>query len=173
MAEPAPYKRTRCLTEDSEQVPCERCVRKGLVCEYVPVADEEEQSMRDPAPNKPSSKYASASQPIPPAGQVPGPYHVGRNRSSQGGNPAYPASNQWGPTPFNPSARSPGSGANAYYSGGNPYSNQPQAYNHGPAPTLPYTAAAPPQHGSSSGYPPNSVYPSNWPAFPSSSSQPQ
>ncbi|KAF7342323.1 Haloacid type II [Mycena venus] len=74
MSEPAPYKRTRvflacrtcrrlkikCLTDDSETKPCQRCVRKGLVCEYLPVADEQEQAT---APAQSASKSSLSPRP--------------------------------------------------------------------------------------------------------------
>ncbi|KAJ7679724.1 hypothetical protein B0H17DRAFT_1139006 [Mycena rosella] len=33
-------RKIKCMTEESDRKPCDRCIRHGLVCEYVPVADE-------------------------------------------------------------------------------------------------------------------------------------
>ncbi|KAJ7627942.1 hypothetical protein DFH06DRAFT_1338773 [Mycena polygramma] len=178
MSDAAPYKRTRvflaclncrkrkikCLTEDSEQKPCERCVRKGLLCEYRPVADE-----GDPSAGIPSgAARPSAGQPISPPGVAPGHYFgAGNPRPPQGGNAHYPATSQgWGSTPNDFSQ-----GGQRVPPGSRPLYTPPQGYNtYGSMPANPYGGPAPPpQSGGSSAYSTTYGNPSNWSQFPPSS----
>ncbi|KAJ6535596.1 hypothetical protein B0H19DRAFT_1080060 [Mycena capillaripes] len=80
MSKPPPARRTRvflaclncrkrkikCLTVDSEEKPCGRCVRKGLLCEYRTIAEEQEQSANAGA----TDSYGR--QPAPPTTQAAG-----------------------------------------------------------------------------------------------------
>ncbi|KAK7044384.1 hypothetical protein R3P38DRAFT_2766032 [Favolaschia claudopus] len=61
-------KDVECMTNDMEQNPCERCVEKGLQCEYVLVADERNRPDGPPSPTSnfnPSSNHNSALGPGP------------------------------------------------------------------------------------------------------------
>ncbi|KAJ6562243.1 hypothetical protein B0H19DRAFT_1259817 [Mycena capillaripes] len=176
MSEPAPYKRTRvflaclncrrrkikCLTEDSEQNPCERCVRKGLVCEYRPVADDQEHNA--------GTTHSYERQAAPSAAPASSPYPLGNQRPPQSGNAQYPPSMVYGSTP----GSAPYSyGGQQLHPGSSQSYGQPQGYNaptSGPA--SPYGSSAPtPQQRSPPGYPAN--YSANWPAaFTPLSSQP-
>ncbi|KAJ6481561.1 hypothetical protein C8R47DRAFT_1073910 [Mycena vitilis] len=184
MSDAAPYKRTRvflaclncrkrkikCLTEDSEQKPCERCVRKGLLCEYRPVADEE------PSAGIPSgASRPSAGQPIPHPGTTPCHYFgAGPSpRPPQGGNAQYPATSKgWGSTPNDFSQ-----GGQRVPPGSRPLYTAPQGYNaatYDSMPVSPYGGTVPPpQSGDSSAYLTMYRDPSNWPQFSPLSGQPQ
>ncbi|KAJ7914046.1 hypothetical protein B0H13DRAFT_1873264 [Mycena leptocephala] len=170
MSENAPYKRTRvflaclncrkrkikCLTEDSDNRPCERCVRKGLLCQYLPVADEQDQSpgMNSPALDR-AGTAQSAHQPVSHAGPGFNPYApAGNHLSPHSRNPPYaPSTSQAAPH------AAPNHGGQQFYAGSSPY-------------YVPLKVTTPMQHGSSV-YPTNYVYPSNWPAFPQSQSPTQ
>ncbi|KAF8209211.1 hypothetical protein K438DRAFT_2066214 [Mycena galopus ATCC 62051] len=163
----------QCLTDDSEESPCRRCVEKGLHCEYVPIAEQGES--RTPGSNNPSAGYLPTTQPVSPPVQAPSAY-----RAPQGSTYSYAPPQKWMTTPVDATsgpARS-GQSRDQYPGGGQQiprencqYFGAPQGYStssgrdRGHAPALPYSpsAALPTTYG----------YPSNWPAFSSPSSQPQ
>ncbi|KAJ6566153.1 hypothetical protein B0H19DRAFT_1066493 [Mycena capillaripes] len=172
MSEPAPERRTRvflaclncrrskikCLTVDSQENPCKRCARKGLICEYRTVAEEREQSANA------DGTHSYGQQPAPPAAQAASSYPLGSQRPPPFQNAQYFGSMLHGLTPgFAPNP--------VHNHGGHPDPNQvylrPQGYNmHG-------SSAAPPQQPGSSGYSASYGYPANGPGFTSSSNQPQ
>ncbi|KAJ7238136.1 hypothetical protein B0H12DRAFT_1137904 [Mycena haematopus] len=191
MSEPSPYKRTRvflaclncrkrkikCLTNDGQETPCDRCVKKGLKCEYSPVADEQERATH-------GAGYSSSPRPVsPPAQASSSSYTAEQYRPPYAGKlPYLPSTNQWGPV-FNAHHRPQSEPNIAPYNAGQqspaqygPYSRAPRGHNtssdNGRDSTFPYNAVvAPPHQISTSAYPTNYTYPSDWPAF-SSSSQP-
>ncbi|KAJ7099871.1 hypothetical protein C8R43DRAFT_1141400 [Mycena crocata] len=62
-------RKIKCMTDDTEQQPCERCIRKGLMCEYLAVGNEDSTSAPPPgrssAGHSPSSSsYPSGSYPV-------------------------------------------------------------------------------------------------------------
>ncbi|KAJ7747841.1 hypothetical protein B0H16DRAFT_1850400 [Mycena metata] len=172
---PTPYKRTRvyiactCLSDEYEQKPCERCVRKGLECEYIPVADVQPDgytSSRNPASSPPASRSPPAS------------HAYGSNSTPSPGNrgPPYAASPQpissmpqtFGAA-FNSNPSLSGSFAPAYrpqppagHAG--TLSAQRQGHNPGPTPAQYGIPGASHQQLGSFGYQANYGYPvSNWP----------
>ncbi|KAJ7036160.1 hypothetical protein C8F04DRAFT_1339667 [Mycena alexandri] len=175
MSQPAPYKRTRvyiactCLSDEYEQKPCERCVRKGLECVYVPVADVQDgyASPRSPASSPgasgpPPASYAYGSSPSPRPGNQGPPYAA----SPQ----SLPSMSQMPGAAFSTNPALGGSFAPTYPpqppSGhaGTHYAPR-QGYNPGPPPAQ-YNSpvASHPQPGSFV-YHANYGYPSNWPEF--------
>ncbi|KAJ7468941.1 hypothetical protein B0H11DRAFT_1395204 [Mycena galericulata] len=65
-------RKIKCITDDSEQTSCARCMRKGLLCEYLAVNDEQNAAAKRPgdAPRPPTTgrqtgPYPSSSKQLP------------------------------------------------------------------------------------------------------------
>ncbi|KAJ7164498.1 hypothetical protein C8R46DRAFT_313399 [Mycena filopes] len=192
MSQPAFQKRTRvyiactacrkrkvkCLSDEYEQTPCERCVRKGLKCEYVPVGGEQDDYTAPESPVYPPGRSNQggygANQ-----GQYYGSIPVNQGQPYPRGPPQYPPSTSppYG-TAYNtnpalggsiPPAHRPqppmGGGAGTYYA---PHQT---GYNPGSAPGQ-YGVPASQQQPGSSGYQANYGYPSNWPTLPQTPARP-
>lgn len=150
----------QCITDETEQTPCERCVRKGLHCEYlaVGVAPRGRGDAPLPPPSGPQpGPYPAPSPPSSGYGNYPQSYGTGPHNHNYmvGGPPA-------GPTPsdfhgmYNGSSNSP-----AHQQGhrippvSGPYQGPSQS--HGQH-NYPLPSTSPPQQMGSSGYPPTYGY---------------
>ncbi|KAJ6562649.1 hypothetical protein B0H19DRAFT_1288664 [Mycena capillaripes] len=165
-------RKIKCLTDDAEQKPCERCVQKALLCEYHPVADKQKHSTE-----RSGVRYSSGPQPqaSPPASQACSPYLVGGNHRAGHLNAQYlPSISYILPSPLDVAGQSPNVASPQVYTGFNSHPIVTQGYNaHRPPPPNEYGTAVPTlQQRRFFGHPRSYGYPSNWPQFPESSTQP-
>ncbi|KAJ6555981.1 hypothetical protein B0H19DRAFT_1071119 [Mycena capillaripes] len=163
-------RKMKCISDQYEEKPCERCIQKGLQCEYVPVAEEQTQSVsvRSPTPD------SSSGGPSPHTSGQSAPRHSVRGFGSPSSSGVYltqpyMASPQYNPSisqalepnPSNPNARPGGTHSNPasyHFQTGQPSSGQYQVpahghNNYGLVPTNPtqprVQPAIPPQQSSS------------------------
>ncbi|KAJ7104886.1 hypothetical protein C8R44DRAFT_746146 [Mycena epipterygia] len=164
-------RKIKCLNEESLQRPCERCIRKGLICEYIPVANEQAQSAgSNPPPptqfgfgHRPPAPYSPPPAVHPAPAFNPTPAYGGYNGPS---NVVQPQQHIPSMAPVLGHHRNP-----RVHPISAPYQVPPYAYRPGPAPAssygtgqhVVYPATAPPQQSGSSAYPNNyGNYPYEW-----------
>ncbi|KAJ7912352.1 hypothetical protein B0H13DRAFT_1875019 [Mycena leptocephala] len=140
-------RKIKCMTDDSGENPCARCFRKGLRCEYIPVAVQKEQSV--PMPASGGSGTAHLGPPTPVASI---PYLSPENCFlPRAGSAQYlpSISRISASSPFDVTTRStkvpPSHGAVQTYPAPGLYCAPSQIYNtNGLTPASPYGADAPP-----------------------------
>ncbi|KAF8191932.1 hypothetical protein K438DRAFT_1970300 [Mycena galopus ATCC 62051] len=133
MSTPAPEKRTRvymaclncrrrkvkCLTDNSGN-PCQHCIRRGILCTYLSIRDEQEHSSSAHIYGA-SGHNELISQPVSPAPQTPGPYFAEIYGLLQAGHFAHFERPQLPPIMSHPIVRVPESGTDTTpYPGGHP-----------------------------------------------------
>ncbi|KAJ7016516.1 hypothetical protein C8F04DRAFT_1147009 [Mycena alexandri] len=142
-------RKSKCVSDQHENKPCERCVRKNLRCEYVPVPDSQEEyaASSDPALSLRGDEFDGA----PPAHVYGSGPRSGNQGFAYAASPLYrPLTSRFGTAPLNANPgfgrsfppiatpqpqRAPGS-TGTYYA-------PPDGYNPGPAPAQ-YNPPAPP-----------------------------
>ncbi|KAJ7106674.1 hypothetical protein C8R44DRAFT_745141 [Mycena epipterygia] len=165
-------RKIKCLTEESEQRPCERCIRKGLVCEYLPVADEQAQSAGSNPP--PPTQSGFGHPPPAPYNQPPVP----RPAATFNATPAYNGpSNVMQPQHMPSMAPNPSGFTSSnhhrnprVHPTSAPYPVPSYPYRPGLTPANSYSAGQPavypavppPQQSGPSAYPNNYGYPYEW-----------
>ncbi|KAJ7099851.1 hypothetical protein C8R43DRAFT_1244276 [Mycena crocata] len=162
-------RKIKCMTDDTEQQPCDRCIRKGLLCEYLAVGDEDSTSARDPPPGRSSAGQSPSSSSYP-----AGSYPVS-STNSNGAYGTHPPPHAIHPQYAPSQPQEPHSNHSAHQYQGHrtpaPYPVPSSQYNNGPSNT--YGREQPPMH--SPFPPPNqagpSTYPPNYGYYPYASSQ--
>ncbi|KAJ7805006.1 hypothetical protein B0H14DRAFT_2611797 [Mycena olivaceomarginata] len=125
-------RKIKCLTDDSEETPCKRCVRMGLVCQYIPVPVQQANSAPAPPIGRPRSFTQPASSP---AASRPGSAAGNQQATHERHPQSFPQnSNTMGYTPLDTFDRS-------VHQFGGPYHTTPavpaqQQYPQGLAPAL-------------------------------------
>ncbi|KAJ7020176.1 hypothetical protein C8F04DRAFT_1242204 [Mycena alexandri] len=112
------HRKVRCITTgDSPDTPCQRCVKHGLICDYVPVSLEREKSLFDTPPGEGSN---STHSPTMPPSWSQAPPHNGTYGRSNYAPPSAPH--------FNPSYGQPGCPFSVQFSAGLPARPLPSGF---------------------------------------------
>ncbi|KAF8205269.1 hypothetical protein K438DRAFT_1757256 [Mycena galopus ATCC 62051] len=173
MSQTSSQRRTRvylacCLTDNVDQKPCQRCIHKGLKCEYLLVAEEEKC-----APIVPSDNFTTPYSPGPPP--PPPGASCSRLHAAPGGNltanPGYPQSPPmaWYDSKSTPWDHALKSSATFTQQLGNQQIH-PSSYYPANTPANPayVSAAQAPHQGSFPRFPPNYGHTTHWSRSPQS-----